>query len=64
MVGHRTRLTQEVRERWHEEEDQTLERYLDRSGMMDRVAALLIALVARGWLIVGLLGLVPCFCFW
>lgn len=61
MVGHRTRLAQEVRERWHEGEDQTLERYLERSGMMDRVAALLMALVPRGWLVVGLLGLAPAF---
>lgn len=61
MVGHRTRLAQEVRERWHDGEDQALERYLERAGVMDRTAALLTALVPRGWLVLGLLGLASAF---
>lgn len=59
MVGHRTRLAQEDAERWHEAEDGALERYLDVSRGMDRAAAGVHALVPRGWLVLGLLGLVP-----
>jgi len=61
MVGHRTRLAQESRERWHDGEDESVERYLGLSRAMDRSAALLIALVPRGWLALGLLGLAPAF---
>lgn len=61
MVGHRTRLAQERRDRWHEGEDQTLAHYLDLSGMMDRAACTLMAVVSRGWLVVGLLGIGPAF---
>jgi ATP-binding cassette, subfamily B, bacterial len=61
LVGHRTRLAQEVRERWHDGEDQTMARYLEHSTVMDRTAAWLIAVVPRGWLFLGLLGLAPAF---
>ena len=61
MVGHRTRLAQEGRERWHDGEDQALARYVAQAGMMDWYGALLLALVPRGWLVVGLLGLAPAF---
>jgi ATP-binding cassette subfamily B protein len=61
LVGHRTRLAQEGRERWHDGEDQALARYLERSAAMDRTAVWLIALVPRGWLVLGLLGLAPAF---
>jgi ATP-binding cassette subfamily B protein len=61
MVGHRTRLTQEAPEHWHEGEDEALERYLEASASMDRSAVLLMALVPSGWLILGFLGLVPAF---
>ena len=61
MIGHRTRLAQEARERWHEGEDQALARYLELSGTMDRSGALLLALAPRGWLVLGLLGLAPAF---
>lgn len=60
MVGHRTRLAQEWRERWHDGEDQALERYFALSGGMDR-AAVVQAFVPRGWLLLGLLGLAPAF---
>jgi ATP-binding cassette subfamily B protein len=60
MIGHRTRLAQEPRERWHEGEDQALERYCAVSREMDG-AALVQALVPGGWLIVGLLGLTRAF---
>ena len=61
MVGYRTCLAQEMRERWHDGENQALEHYLDLSGSMDRVTAWMIALIPRGWLILGLLGLAPAF---
>ena len=61
MVGHRTRLAQESPEHWHDGEDQALERYLGLSRAMDRNLGLLIAIVPRGWLFVGLIGLAPPF---
>lgn len=61
MVGHRTRLAQETPERWHDGEDQALDSYLERSRAMDWRAALLMALVPSGWLVLGLLGLAPAF---
>ena len=57
MVGHRTRLAQEARQKWHEGEDEELERYLELSESTDAAAALLTALAPRGWLILGTLGL-------
>jgi ATP-binding cassette subfamily B protein len=56
MIGHRTRLAQERRERWHDGEDQVIERYLTRSLKLDR-ADLWQSLVPRGWLAFGLCGL-------
>jgi ATP-binding cassette subfamily B protein len=61
MVGHRTVLAQELRERWHDREDQALEHYLKRSLEMDRAGVLLAQLVPRGWLVFGLIGLAPAF---
>jgi ABC-type multidrug transport system fused ATPase/permease subunit len=61
MVGHRTRLVQEAPEHRHEQEDQTLSRYLDSSRRMDRAAALLLAGIPRGWVLLGLAALVPVF---
>ena len=39
MVGHRTRLAQQPREKWHESEDRMLDRYIERSQSMDRSAS-------------------------
>ena len=61
MVGHRTRLAQEPREHWHDSEDQGLERYQTVSQSVDRRGALLMAIVPRGWLVVGVAGLAPAF---
>lgn len=61
MVGHRTRLAQQVPEQWHEGEDHALNQYLGLSGELDRVAVLQEAFVPRGWLIVGILGIAPAF---
>lgn len=59
MVGHRTRLVQEGVESWHEGEDRVMEHYLMQSVAMDRTASKLMALVPRGWLVLGLCGLTP-----
>jgi ATP-binding cassette, subfamily B, bacterial len=61
MVGHRTRLAQEPREHWHDSEDQGLERYQGLSQAVDRRGAMLMAVVPRGWLVVGVVGLAPAF---
>ncbi len=58
MVGHRTRLAQEDRAHWHDEEDQLLDRYLQRSQALDRVMPLLQGFMPRGWTLLGLLGMV------
>jgi ATP-binding cassette subfamily B protein len=61
MVGHRTRLAQLSPDRWHEGEDEALERYLRASKRMDEATAALTGAVPRGWLVVGLIGLAPAF---
>jgi ATP-binding cassette subfamily B protein len=58
MVGHRTRLAQEERERWNEGEDQELAGYLESSRMLDH-ASVLLQTMPRGWLLVGLVALAP-----
>jgi ATP-binding cassette subfamily B protein len=59
MVGHRTRLAQLPADRWHDDEDEGLEQYLTASQTMDHSTASLIAFVPRGWLVLGLVGLIP-----
>ena len=59
MVGHRTRLAQEVPEHWHDGEDEAVQRYFEASTVMDRIATFVMVGIVRGWLIVGLLGLAP-----
>jgi ATP-binding cassette subfamily B protein len=61
IVGHRTRLAQDLPERWHEREDQALSAYLDRSAALDRRALALLVIAPGGWLLVGLGGLAPAF---
>ncbi|MGH7598908.1 MAG: ATP-binding cassette domain-containing protein [bacterium] len=61
MVGHRTRIVQEPSARWHEVEDKELESYLERCLNMDRKGIVPMALAARGWMVIGLLGLAPSF---
>ncbi len=63
MAGHRTRLAQLASDRWHEGEDEALENYLKSSQAVDQSTARLIALVPRGWLVLGLLGLAPAFIY-
>lgn len=59
MVGHRTRLAQERRDRWHAGEDAALERYAATSERLDRATAWLVAVAPRGWLLLGVLLLAP-----
>ncbi|MCX6044244.1 MAG: ABC transporter ATP-binding protein [Chloroflexi bacterium] len=57
MVGHRTRLVQEDRRHWHDEEDGALERYAQLQAQVDQTASQL-ASIPRGWLVLGLAGFV------
>jgi ATP-binding cassette, subfamily B, bacterial len=61
MVGHRTRLAQLAPERWHDGEDEALARYMKASRVMDSSTIALTAIVPRGWLVLGLIGLAPAF---
>jgi ATP-binding cassette subfamily B protein len=61
MVGHRTRLAQQERTHWHDEEDQDMARYLALSHNQGRMMMLITAVIPRGWLIVGLAGLAQAF---
>jgi ATP-binding cassette subfamily B protein len=61
LVGHRTRLAQQSPELWHETEDRQLADYVETSRRMDHDAARLRALIPRGWLLLGILGLAPPF---
>ena len=61
MVGHRTRLAQQHPGKWHDGEDGSLARYLELARRMDANAVRLVAVVPRGWIVVGLLGLLPAF---
>jgi ATP-binding cassette subfamily B protein len=61
MGGHRTRLAQELRERWHDGEDQAVSLYVAHSEALDRSTVDITALLPRGWVLLGVLGLVPSF---
>ncbi|HEX8064236.1 MAG TPA: ABC transporter ATP-binding protein [Allosphingosinicella sp.] len=61
MVGHRTRLAQEPAQRSNAGEDSALQNYLHISGVMDWTAVSTTMGVSAGWVIVGLIGLVPAF---
>ena len=53
LVAHRTRMAQERPGRWHAGEDEAMDAYYHASIRMDQ-AAVTMSLLARGWLIVGL----------
>ncbi|RFO96621.1 ABC transporter ATP-binding protein [Rhodoferax lacus] len=61
MVGHRTRLAQERPWRRDAQDDLALRDYLDASAAMDRAIIPAAAVMPRGWMLVGLLGLAPAF---
>jgi ATP-binding cassette subfamily B protein len=56
MVGHRTRLAQEDKNHWHDEEDQILSRYLSIGEKLDMAGTIFQSLIPRGWLLLGLGG--------
>jgi ATP-binding cassette subfamily B protein len=58
MVGHRTRLAQESPLTWHDLEDQQLAHYVQQTMHRDRISVLVSALIPRGWLVLGLGGIV------
>ncbi len=61
MVGHRTRLAQSLRRFWHRGEDDDLAEYVQVLDSVDRTGIILEAFISHGWLVVGVLGLVPAF---
>jgi len=61
MVGHRTRLAQEPPNRSNGSEDSALQNYIQVSGAMDWTSVTTTLGVSSGWVIVGLIGLVPAF---
>ncbi len=63
MVGNRTRLAQQEPDKWHEEEDRQLHRYLTLSEQLDRAGVSMQAFSSRGWLLLGLAGCAYAFVF-
>ncbi len=61
MVGHRTRLAQEPPALWHNDEDRSLAAYIDRCTELDRTNTLISGFLSRGWLIAGMMAVVPSF---
>jgi len=61
MVGHRTRLAQERPWRRDLQEDLAMQDYLAASQAMDRSIVPAAILLPRGWMLVGLAGLLPAF---
>ncbi len=59
MVGHRTRIAQENPAVWHADEDRALAQYLKLSQRVDATTGQMQATLERGWLVLGLTGLVP-----
>lgn len=61
MVGHRTYVAQIAPERRHEREEEMLADYSTIARNMDGGMTFLVGLAARGWLLVGLVGLIPAY---
>lgn len=61
MVGHRTRLAQERPGRRNTHDDTSLQNYLAVSKSLDAAAMLVVSVLSSGWIIVGLIGLLPTF---
>lgn len=61
MVGHRTRLAQEKAGRRDASEDQMLQSYLHTSKAMDGAGVAALAGLPSGWMVLGLIGLIPTF---
>lgn len=61
MVGHRTRLAQELPHRRDEEEDRATKDYLNASRGLDHAMVPIAASGSGGWMLLGLVGLAPAF---
>ncbi len=61
MIGHRTTLAQESPARRDLHEDRQMKDYLAASSGMDRSALPLMAILPAGWMILGILGMMPAF---
>jgi ATP-binding cassette subfamily B protein len=57
IIGNRTRVAQERRDRHHARDDGAFEAYLHASRAMDRWSNLVAPFASRGWVAVALLGL-------
>ncbi len=63
MLGHRTRLAQQPRQHWNEEEDEILQNYLGLSVTLDGTLQTLKILVPRSWFFAALVGLAPTYVY-
>ena len=61
MVGHRTRLAQERPGRRDANDDIGLQNYLAASQSLDSAGILITSVLATGWILVALIGLIPSF---
>jgi ATP-binding cassette subfamily B protein len=61
MVGHRTRLAQERPGRRDARDDTSLQNYLAASKSLDGAGMLVTSILSSGWIVVGLIGLLPAF---
>jgi ATP-binding cassette subfamily B protein len=61
MAGHRTRLAQESRATWHVDEDQALSDYFALANQFDQAYLQMNVWVARGWILLGFIGLTSAF---
>ena len=59
LAGHRTRVAQMSPGEWHASEEASLLDYFGKSRSVDHTGMWLVAAIPRGWLITGLLWLVP-----
>ena len=60
MVGHRTRLAQQSPSRWHDGEDDALDRYQALSRAMDRRESF-VRSMPQAWYLLGLVAMLPTF---
>jgi ATP-binding cassette subfamily B protein len=56
MVGHRTRLAQQARNHWHDDEDVRLDRYLQLTVQQANISVQL-GFIPRGWMLLGTIGI-------
>ncbi len=61
MVGHQTTLAQESPDRRDHEQDSDVTQYLNSSTRLDNMATPFMAGVPSGWMMLGLVGLIPPF---